>query len=288
MVDLVDRIDCIDSETLDSCVLLQQDEIAALEAIYDNLWTCVDLNKFEIKIYPSSDKLEQFVVLLSIQFTETYPLNEPPLFQISAPWMKPLEKEILNDILIECYLSNYHEPVVFKWITEINEFTESCLQHRKNAKTDDIQHRNRDVVKCSDYGALSLDRLLQIEQSLVSSELILERKSYFQGHCIAVSSKTDVDDVMLYLKSIPKIAKATHNIMTYRFTDERNILHADYDEDGETNAGGRVAHLLELTKLSNVMVVVSRWFGGILLGPDRFKLINQAARSALVKGKFLS
>ena len=134
MVDLVDRIDCIDSETLDSCVLLQQDEIAALEAIYDNLWTCVDLNKFEIKIYPSSDKLEQFVVLLSIQFTETYPLNEPPLFQISAPWMKPLEKEILNDILIECYLSNYHEPVVFKWITEINEFTESCLQHRKNVR----------------------------------------------------------------------------------------------------------------------------------------------------------
>ena len=30
-----------------------------------------------------------------------------------------------------------------------------------------------------------------------------------------------------------------------------------------------MAHLLELTKLSNVMVVVSRWFGGILLGPDR-------------------
>ena len=29
------------------------------------------------------------------------------------------------------------------------------------------------------------------------------------------------------------------------------------------------------------VVVVSRWFGGILLGPDRFKHINNAARSLL-------
>jgi hypothetical protein len=34
-------------------------------------------------------------------------------------------------------------------------------------------------------------------------------------------------------------------------------------------------------------VVVSRWYGGTLLGPDRFKLINQAARDALEKAGFL-
>jgi putative IMPACT (imprinted ancient) family translation regulator len=30
-----------------------------------------------------------------------------------------------------------------------------------------------------------------------------------------------------------------------------------------------------------VLVVVTRWYGGTLLGPDRFKHINQAARDAL-------
>ena len=35
------------------------------------------------------------------------------------------------------------------------------------------------------------------------------------------------------------------------------------------------------------MVIVTRYFGGILLGADRFKHINQAARDALVLGKFL-
>jgi len=31
------------------------------------------------------------------------------------------------------------------------------------------------------------------------------------------------------------------------------------------------------------MVVVSRWYGGIHLGPDRFKHINNAARELMVK-----
>lgn len=31
----------------------------------------------------------------------------------------------------------------------------------------------------------------------------------------------------------------------------------------------------------NVMVVVSRWYGGIHLGPDRFKHINNVARVLL-------
>lgn len=36
-----------------------------------------------------------------------------------------------------------------------------------------------------------------------------------------------------------------------------------------------------------MLVVVTRYFGGIHLGPDRFKHINQAARNALELGGFL-
>jgi putative IMPACT (imprinted ancient) family translation regulator len=61
----------------------------------------------------------------------------------------------------------------------------------------------------------------------------------------------------------------------------------DCDDDGETAAGSRLAHLLEILELENVLIVVSRWYGGTLLGPDRFKLINQAARDALEKAGFL-
>jgi Uncharacterized protein family UPF0029 len=55
----------------------------------------------------------------------------------------------------------------------------------------------------------------------------------------------------------------------------------DYDDDGETAAGSRLLKLLTIVGAENVVVVVSRWFGGVLLGPSRFTHINNAARAIL-------
>lgn len=37
----------------------------------------------------------------------------------------------------------------------------------------------------------------------------------------------------------------------------------------------------------NIVVVVSRWYGGVHLGPDRFRLINNAARQVIEKAGLL-
>ena len=38
----------------------------------------------------------------------------------------------------------------------------------------------------------------------------------------------------------------------------------------------------------NAVVVVSRWYGGIQLGPDRFKHINNVARTLLLSSGIVS
>jgi putative IMPACT (imprinted ancient) family translation regulator len=48
------------------------------------------------------------------------------------------------------------------------------------------------------------------------------------------------------------------------------VVIQDNDDDGETAAGSRLAHLLQVMEVRDVCVVVSRWYGGIKLGPDRF------------------
>ena len=70
------------------------------------------------------------------------------------------------------------------------------------------------------------------------------------------------------------------------------ILHGpqDFDDNGESAAGARLLKLLQIVEACNVVVVVSRWFGGTLLGPSRFTHINNAARQLLdecgyIKGK---
>lgn len=50
---------------------------------------------------------------------------------------------------------------------------------------------------------------------------------------------------------------------------------------------GRLSHLLQIVDAENVVVVVTRWFGGIHLGPDRFKDINNCARGALEECGFI-
>lgn len=78
-----------------------------------------------------------------------------------------------------------------------------------------------------------------------------------------------------------RIARATHNMIAYRFVDARGVLVSDNDDDGESGSGSKLASLLELTGAKDVLVVVSRWFGGVLLGPARFKYIASVARSLL-------
>ena len=84
----------------------------------------------------------------------------------------------------------------------------------------------------------------------------------------------------------------------YRIYDEkRGVWLEENDDDGESAAGSRMALLvregkrsqtqLNIMNVKNVMVVVSRWWGGILLGPDRFKHINNATRNVLEKCGFV-
>ena len=123
---------------------------------------------------------------------------------------------------------------------------------------------------------------------LFTSEPIMDRKSVFIGHACKITSPSDVLKVVDYLLSDRKIAKATHPAMlAYRVRGPGHVIHQDNDDDGESAAGSRLAHLLQILELDDVLVVVSRWYGGIHLGSDRFKHINQAARDALVAGGFV-
>jgi putative IMPACT (imprinted ancient) family translation regulator len=56
----------------------------------------------------------------------------------------------------------------------------------------------------------------------------------------------------------------------------------DNDDDGEDGAGKRLAQLLELRNEDGVLILVSRWYGGIQLGPKRFAHIASTAQALLV------
>lgn len=116
---------------------------------------------------------------------------------------------------------------------------------------------------------------------LFESEPIVDRKSVFVARACIITDPAQVAQIIQHLLSDRKIARAAHPVIRAWRVEVNGILHQDNDDDGESAAGGRLAHLLQILGLNNVLVVVTRYFGGIHLGPDRFKHINAAARNAI-------
>jgi Uncharacterized protein family UPF0029 len=125
----------------------------------------------------------------------------------------------------------------------------------------------------------------------ILSDIATEKKSVFVGRAVPVTSREQAKGYLDYLLATDKkVATATHNISAWRIRERRDdnteSTFQDCDDDGETAAGGRLLRLMQLMDVWDVLVVVTRWYGGILLGPDRFRIINNVGKDALVKGGF--
>lgn len=117
---------------------------------------------------------------------------------------------------------------------------------------------------------------------VVHGEVIEDRKSKFEAHLARVQCQNDVHWVYSQLLQDKRVAKASHNVVCYRFEDQvTGTLVHDNDDDGETGAGNRLAEMMHLMQANNVFVMVSRWYGGIHLGPDRFRHFNNCAQRLL-------
>ncbi|KIW13634.1 hypothetical protein PV08_08825 [Exophiala spinifera] len=127
---------------------------------------------------------------------------------------------------------------------------------------------------------------------VVSEPLTVNRSTFVARACRATALSAATDSISHLLATNKKVAGATHNITAWRIRGARNAQTGaatavqDCDDDGETAAGGRLLHLMQLMDVWDVVVVVTRWYGGVKLGPDRFRLINSVAREVLVKGGF--
>lgn len=96
-----------------------------------------------------------------------------------------------------------------------------------------------------------------------SQTLMIEKKSKFISNVCPVDNE---EDAIAYLNKIrSKYPDATHNVYAY-VIDENNIFR--YSDDGEPSgtAGMPVLDTIRKAGLVDVIVVVTRYFGGTLLG----------------------
>ncbi len=108
-----------------------------------------------------------------------------------------------------------------------------------------------------------MEEFITIKENVWSQ--IVEKKSKFIAHLFYIESKEEAEKIINNLKK--KYFDARHNCFAYRVIDEENIIEKASD-DGEPSgtAGAPMLRILQTNNLVNVLVVVTRYFGGILLG----------------------
>lgn len=98
-----------------------------------------------------------------------------------------------------------------------------------------------------------------------SEAQIIEKKSKFISYTYYVTSIEEAEDKLKEIRK--KYYDAKHHCFAYRVHSKEGIIEKASD-DGEPSgtAGAPMLNLLVKNELSNVLVVVIRYFGGILLG----------------------
>lgn len=286
---------------------LQDEEIEALAAIYGDDWEVVDSESRKYHIRISDEKLKN-AILMEVSFPPDYPKTAPPQYILSAPWLLRDEKTNLEGSLADIYCENIGESIIYLWVEKIREFLQERNELHVKADTTAgnseavIQEHMLDGKTEEEDEILDIDFLnvqekpdkCQFEEQENSSDDVncpeihhgksfVDRKSVFQGHIASISHTKQVKLVLDSLCQSKKIAAATHNIYAYRIIskDKSDVFYQGCEDDGETQAGSRMLHLMQIVDACNVIVVVTRWYGGVHLGPDRFKHINNCARQLL-------
>lgn len=114
---------------------------------------------------------------------------------------------------------------------------------------------------------------------------IVEKKSKFIANIFYIESEEEAKEILNSIKK--KYYDARHNCFAYRIKENDRILQKQSD-DGEPSgtAGGPMLNILEKQELVNVIVVVTRYFGGILLGTGGLvKAYSEATKNAIENAK---
>lgn len=256
-----------------------QDEITSINSIFD-----------EDTLLPLGDdaslcslRLPSFAaVTLRIEFPSDYP-DAPPSILGTQSVGQDVQKgmgsrlvQIVRDVLAQVYTPG--EPCIYDLLEEVRGAIEAAEMEVQHADAPE-----EESPAATQEAAVHLGP----EPPWIIAPPITEKKSVFLARVAPVSSPAQAKQFLAHLLATDKkAARATHNMTAWRIRGPNDTSYQDCDDDGEAAAGGRMLHLMQLMDVWDVMLVVTRWYGGILLGPDRFRIINTAAREALVLGGF--
>lgn len=126
-------------------------------------------------------------------------------------------------------------------------------------------------------------------QSWSASQPVTLKKSTFIVRAIHIDQPSQRQSLLQsLLTAVPSLQTASHNAWAYRVKVPTNLFNAttikeEAFDDGETGAGDFLLKNMRELDTVDTLVVMTRWYGGIMLGPDRWSIMRNCMREALAE-----
>ena len=112
-------------------------------------------------------------------------------------------------------------------------------------------------------------------------------KSCFIGYTKPVNTEDEAEQFIKDIKQLQR--KATHNVYAYIIGNDASIQKSSDDGEPGGSAGMPILILLKQLELTNLVVVVTRYFGGIKLGTGGLaRAYSSTAKSALEQSRIVT
>lgn len=126
-------------------------------------------------------------------------------------------------------------------------------------------------------------------RSWSASQPVTLKQSTFIVRSTHINKSSERQSAMQSLfTSIPSLQSASHNAWAYRIRVPTNLFGAttikeESFDDGEGGCGDFLLKNMREIDAVDTLVVMTRWYGGIMLGPDRWRIMRNCLNDALAE-----
>lgn len=253
-----------------------EDELGAIDAIYPGAFELLHPRVYSLTV-PSNPGL-QVVLAFPLKYPDEIPFlinvnnNDPSKYPDTA-YIENKTRSALEKVF------NPGEVCLFDLLTEMELFLERYNQNQQNEKVE-VRHEQeksngeRELAYSKKIDDFPLERTTSVSDSIPNTKYkildplegwsqshpIVDRGSTFIGYAKDVHSVEEAEEALDILTTDKKIAKASHNMSSWRIKKDNGIQYQDCDDDGETAAGGRILHLLTVCQLCSFLYLFIFFF----------------------------
>jgi len=115
---------------------------------------------------------------------------------------------------------------------------------------------------------------------------IIEKKSKFIGTAMPVETQEEAEHFINSIRK--KYYDATHNVFAYQIGQKNELQRSSDDGEPSGTAGKPILDILKNEDIKNTAIVVTRYFGGTLLGTGSLvRAYSKCAKDTLVASEII-